>query len=53
MTIKSVILNGNLENATSSDSCPTVNLVFDNGQEFTKDSLHKLLIAYWQVTWGP
>jgi len=53
MTIKSVILNGNLDNAVSSDSCPTVNLVFDNGQEFTKDNLHKLLIAYWQVTWGP
>jgi len=32
---------------------PTVNLVFDSGQEFTKDNLHKLLIAYWQITWGP
>ena len=32
---------------------PTVNLVFDAGQEFTKDNSHKLLIAHWQITWGP
>jgi hypothetical protein len=53
ITIKSVILNGNLQTSSNSYSCPTGNLVFDNGQEFTKDNLHKLLIAYWQVTWGP
>jgi hypothetical protein len=53
ITIKSVILNGNLQTANHNHSCPTGNLVFDNGQEFAKDNLHKLLIAYWQVTWGP
>jgi hypothetical protein len=52
MTIKSVTLNGNLI-SSGSEHCPTANLVFDNGQEFAKDNLHKLLIAYWQVTWGP
>lgn len=31
----------------------TLNLVFDSGQEFTKDSLHKLFIGYWGITWGP
>jgi len=50
ITIKSVILNGNLKLTSPS---PTGNLVFDDGQEFTKDSLHKLFIGYWQVTWGP
>jgi hypothetical protein len=53
MTIKSVILNGNAKTSESYATCPTGNLVFDNGQEFAKDNLHKLLIAYWQVTWGP
>jgi hypothetical protein len=48
ITIKSVILNGN---AAQTYPCPTGNLVLDDG--FTKDNLHKLLIAYWQVTWGP
>jgi hypothetical protein len=53
ITIKSVILNGNLRTDSPSRSSPTGNLVFDSGQEFAKDNLHKLLIAYWQVTWGP
>jgi len=53
MTIKSVVLNGNLYTGNSFRTAPTVNLVFDSGQEFAKDNLHKLLIAYWQVTWGP
>jgi len=53
ITIKSVILNGNLRTNGFSRTSPTINLVFDNGQEFAKDNLHKLLIAYWQVTWGP
>ena len=53
ITIKSVILNGNLRTDSSSRSCPTGNLAFDNGQEFAKDNLHKLLIAYWQITWEP
>jgi hypothetical protein len=48
ITIRSVVLAG----AVTGDT-PTINLVFDSGQEFTKDNLHKLLIAYWQVTWGP
>jgi hypothetical protein len=52
ITIKSVTLNGNLA-SSGVYHCPTANLVFDDGQEFTKDNLHKLLIAYWQVTWGP
>jgi hypothetical protein len=50
MTIKSVVLSGHL---TGRDFTPTGNLVLDDGQEFDKDNLHKLLIAYWQVTWGP
>jgi hypothetical protein len=50
MTIKSVFLDGSIGVVGST---PTANLVFDDGQEFTKDSLHKLLIAYWQVTWEP
>ena len=53
ITIKSVILNGNLQTSSFSRTSPTVNLVFDSGQEFAKDNLHKLLIAYWQVTWEP
>lgn len=53
ITIKSVILNGNLYTNHYGRSSPTGNLVFDSGQEFAKDNLHKLLIAYWQVTWGP
>jgi len=50
MTIKSVVLRAA---SASNFYTPTVNLVFDDGQEFTKDNLHKLLIAYWQITWGP
>jgi hypothetical protein len=50
MTIKSVVLRAG---SRSSSFLPTVNLVFDAGQEFTKDNQHKLLIAYWQITWGP
>jgi hypothetical protein len=50
MTIKSVFLDGSIGTISST---PTGNLVFDNGQEFTKDNLHKLLIAYWQITWEP
>jgi len=53
MTIKSVILNSNLANNDNRYTAPGGNLVFDNGQEFAKDNLHKLLIAYWQVTWRP
>lgn len=53
ITIKSVILNGNLSTNHNSLTSPTGNLVFDSDQEFAKDNLHKLLIAYWQVTWGP
>jgi hypothetical protein len=53
ITIKSVVLNGNLSTNNFSRSSPTGNLVFDNGQEFAKDNLHKLLIAYWQITWEP
>ncbi len=51
-TIKSVVLNSSFainEFVTS----PCINLVFDSGQEFTKDSLHRLFIGYWQVAWGP
>ena len=50
MTIKSVVLRAA---PAYNVYPPAVNLVFDNGQELTKDSLHKLLIAYWQITWGP
>jgi len=53
ITIKSVVLNGNLLRSDNTVTSPTVNLVFDSGQEFAKDNLHKLLIAYWQITWGP
>jgi hypothetical protein len=53
MTIKSVSINGNASTGINTYFCPTLNLVFDDGQEFTKDNLHKLLIAYWQITWGP
>jgi hypothetical protein len=51
MTIRSVVIGANIR--TTNPNSSTANLVFDNGQEFTKDNLHKLLIAYWQVTWGP
>jgi len=50
MTIKSVVLRAS---GIINYYPPTVNLVFDDGQEFTKDNMHKLLIAYWQITWGP
>ena len=50
MTIRSVVLRASSRQFTYT---PTVNLVFDSGQEFTKDNLHKLLIAYWQIAWGP
>jgi len=53
ITLKSVVLNGNLHTSDHTRTSPTINLVFDNGQEFAKDNLHKLLIAYWQVTWEP
>jgi hypothetical protein len=53
ITLKSVVLNGNLQTNDFSRTSPTINLVFDNGQEFAKDNQHKLLIAYWQITWGP
>jgi hypothetical protein len=56
ITIKSVVLNGNIfvtPTSSTSSATPTGNLVFDDGQEFAKDNLHKLLIAYWQITWGP
>lgn len=42
--------------ATTSNShyyTPTINLVLDFGQEFTKDNLNKLLIGNWVLTWGP
>jgi len=51
--IRSVILNANMGSASDPRITPGGNLVFDAGQEFTKDNLHKLLIANWQVTWGP
>jgi len=50
-TIKSVFISGFVND--SARLLPTCNLVFDDGQEFTKDNLHKLFIGYWQVTWGP
>ena len=46
MTIRSVVI-------ASAEAVPTVNLVFDSGQEFTKDNLHKLFIGYWEIVWGP
>ncbi len=52
ITIKSVILNSAFV-LNETINGPAVNLVFDNGQEFTKDSLHRLFIGYWQITWGP
>ncbi len=51
--IRSVILNADMGSASDPRITPGGNLVFDAGQEFTKDNLHKLLIANWQVTWGP
>jgi len=53
ITIKSVVLNGNVSYPWWDRTCPTGNLVFDDGQELAKDNLHKLFIGYWQVTWGP
>jgi hypothetical protein len=53
ITIKSVVLNSNPLGHGNLATGPAVNLVFDDGQEFTKDSLHRLFIGYWQVTWGP
>jgi hypothetical protein len=53
ITIKSVILSGNLRTSANSQSCPTINLVFDSGQEFAKGYWYMLFIGYWQVTWGP
>jgi hypothetical protein len=53
ITIKSVILNSNMSSSLNTETGPGGNLVFDDGQEFTKDNLHRLLIAYWQVAWGP
>jgi hypothetical protein len=50
MTIKSVFLDGSIG---TFGNTPTANLVFDDGQEFTKDNLHRLFIGYWQITWGP
>ncbi len=50
MTIRSVVLRAGWR---SNSYLPTINLVFDAGQEFAKNSLHKLLIAYWQITWEP
>lgn len=47
-TIKSVVLGVNNH---SSAATPTINLVFDSGQEFTKANTHKLLIANYQITW--
>jgi hypothetical protein len=32
---------------------PSPLLIFDSGQEFTKDNLHKLQIDQWTLTWGP
>jgi hypothetical protein len=54
ITIKSVVLDGYISTGSGSPTIfPTGNLVFDNGQEFTKDNLHKLFVGYWQVTWEP
>jgi hypothetical protein len=50
MTIRSAVLMGGMRTWPYP---PTVNLVFDAGQGFTKDNLHKLFIGYWQITWGP
>jgi hypothetical protein len=52
VAIKSVILSSAFA-LNESVNAPAINLVFDDGQEFTKDSLHKLFIGYWQITWGP
>jgi hypothetical protein len=49
MTIRSAVLMAGMRTFY----VPTVNLVFDAGQEFTKDNLHKLFIGYWEITWGP
>lgn len=47
-TIKSVILSTNIDSTTF---CPTINLVFDAGQEFTKANTHRLLIANYRINW--
>ncbi len=52
ISIKSVFLSGFVD-GPSVNLIPTCNLVFDNGQEFAKDNMHKLFIGYWQVIWGP
>ncbi|WP_244363297.1 hypothetical protein [Thermus brockianus] len=49
-TIKSVVLSAGRD---SYNAVPTVYLVFDAGQEITKDNLHKLFIGNWVLTWGP
>jgi hypothetical protein len=49
ITIRSVVLTA----PATPLRTPTVNLVFDSGQQFAKDNLHKLFIGYWQITWGP
>jgi hypothetical protein len=49
-TIRSVCIAGGRSGA---EHTPTINLVFDSGQQFTKDNQHKLFVGYWQITWGP
>ena len=51
MTIRSVAISANIR--TTNPHSPTANLVFDNGQEFSKDNQHRLSVANWQITWGP
>jgi len=50
MTIRSVAISANTR--TTNPHSPTANLVFDNGQEFSKDNQHRLSVANWQITWG-
>lgn len=52
MTIVSVVLGTFAYNAPNYWG-PTVNLVFDSGQEVTKTNLYKLFVGYWTLTWGP
>jgi hypothetical protein len=52
ITIKSVVLNSAFA-LNEFFTSPCINLVFDDGQEFTKNSLHRLFIGYWQITWEP
>lgn len=49
--IRSVSMTTHSESAAA--GAPTLNLVLDDGQEITKENTHKLLIAFWQITWGP